>query len=172
MMIQLFLRMFCLDPNGLFYDARWKNYHFFYQDGLFENASGHGQGPVWGHAVSSDLIKWKHLPVAIWNDHLYDERAIFTGSTTIVDGEPIIVYPGLCVQGRQPNCESGTLLALAVPEDSSDPSLSRWRKLDELNPIVNNTGRDPSTAWRTEQGEWRLVTLGTMLHASMDFKNW
>ena len=29
----------------------------------------------------------------------YDAVAIFSGSTTIVDGKPIIVYPGLCKRG-------------------------------------------------------------------------
>jgi len=41
-----------------------------------------------------------------------------------------------------------------------------------VNPIVNNTGRDPSTAWKTPAGEWRLSTFDTMIFGSMDFKTW
>lgn len=41
----------------------------------------------------------------------YDEVAIFTGSTTIVDGKMVIIYPGLCVKGIEPDCDTGTLLA-------------------------------------------------------------
>lgn len=124
------------------------------------------------HAVSRDLIKWAHLPVSIWNDRLYDERAIFTGSATVVNGKPYLVYPGLCVKGRQPDCNSGTILALAVPANDSDPFYTQWKKLDALNPIVNNTGRDPTTAWLTDAGEWRMVTYDKQLHVSTDFLHW
>jgi sucrose-6-phosphate hydrolase SacC (GH32 family) len=160
------------DPNGLFFDEVHSMYHFMYQNGLFEPADGHGQGPVWGHAVSRDLIKWAHLDVSIWNDRLYDERAIFTGSATVVNGKPYLVYPGLCVKGRQPDCNSGTVLALAVPANDSDPFYTEWKKLDALNPIVNNTGRDPTTAWLTDAGEWRMVTYDKQLHVSTDFLHW
>ena len=45
----------------------------------------------WGHWVSRDFVKWARLPVSIWNDKWYDSVAIFSGSTTIVDGKPVIV---------------------------------------------------------------------------------
>lgn len=41
-----------------------------------------------------------------------------------------------------------------------------------VNPIANNTGRDPSTAWRTPAGEWRITTYGSQIYGSMDFKKW
>ena len=44
-----------------------------------------------GHWVSKDFLHWTRLPVAIWNDQWYDAVAIFSGSTTIVDGQPVIV---------------------------------------------------------------------------------
>ena len=44
--------------------------------------------------VSRDFLHWTRLPVAIWNDKWYDAVAIFSGSTTIVDGKPVIIYPG------------------------------------------------------------------------------
>jgi sucrose-6-phosphate hydrolase SacC (GH32 family) len=57
---------------------------------------GAGDGPDWGHWVSKDFTKWAQLPVAIWNDQYYDNSAIYTGSTTIVDGKPVMMYPGKC----------------------------------------------------------------------------
>jgi hypothetical protein len=94
--------------------------------------------------------------VALWNDELYDEQAIFTGSATIVDGKPVLVYPGLCTPGRFPGCDTGTVLGLAVPANASDPLYTNWTK-SPLNPIVNSAGRDPrlvparSTAFRARQ---------------------
>jgi sucrose-6-phosphate hydrolase SacC (GH32 family) len=39
------------------------------------------------------MLHWAQLPVAIWNDRYYDNAAIFTGSTTIVNGKPVMMYP-------------------------------------------------------------------------------
>src|SRR6201989_2111974 len=46
------------DPNGLLYLNGV--YHLYNQQNPFENKWGHMS---WGHATSTDLIHWKHLPV-------------------------------------------------------------------------------------------------------------
>src|ERR1700758_3966573 len=48
------------DPNGPIY---WKgNYHMFYQC----NPNGAVWGDMhWGHAMSPDMVHWRHLPVAL-----------------------------------------------------------------------------------------------------------
>lgn len=48
------------DPNGLLYLNGV--YHMYNQQNPFENKWGHMS---WGHAISTDLVHWKHLPVAI-----------------------------------------------------------------------------------------------------------
>ena len=79
-----------------------------------------------GHAVSADLALWARLPVALWNDAAYDTRAIFTGSTTIVNGVPTMVYPGLCTQHSFPGC-TGMVFGIAVPSNhTGDPFLKTW----------------------------------------------
>jgi hypothetical protein len=144
---------------------------------------GQGRGPDIGHWVSKDFLHWAHLPVSIWNDKWYDNAAIFTGSATIVDGKPVIIYPGKCgPKGASDDCKTGFTYAVAIPANASDPLYTEWTK-PSYNPIVNSTGDDPSTAWQTDHGEWRMIgnqgcTLkngtkaGAPLYGSMDFKKW
>lgn len=47
-----------------------------------------------------------------------------------------------------------------------------FSKVGFINPVANNTQRDPSTAWRTKFGEWRFTTFDTQIFGSMDFKSW
>ena len=149
------------DPNFPFYDEVHGLYHLMYQDHVCIPG---GHGPDIGHVVSADFVHWAHLPVSIWNDKPYDRQAIFTGSATVVDGKPFIVYPGLCTRGGEfAGCITGTNYAQAVPANASDPLYTNWTKdrapgVDiAVNPIVNGTSDDPSTAWRTAHGEWRLI---------------
>ena len=93
----------CQDPNGPMYDPVHGIYHNFYQIHIAEDQNGAGNGPDWGHWVSKDFIHWAQLPVAIWNDEYYDNSAIFTGSATIVNGKPVMMYPGKCnLKGLKP----------------------------------------------------------------------
>lgn len=154
------------DPNGPSYDPVHGLYHLHYQN----HVGLHG-GRTYGHAVSKDFTHWSHMPISIWNDQPYDSTAIYTGSATIVNGSVVQIYPGLCKVG--PGCPGGTNLCIAVPADPADPLQTNWSKGSyATNPIVNNTGRDPSTAWQTPSGEWRLTTFDTHIMGSMDFKHW
>ena len=67
----------------------------------------------------------------------WDKRSIWTGSATIVNGTPWLIYPGVCQPHVDPGCsESGFSYAQAVPADLNDPYLRTWRKKP---PIVNDT---------------------------------
>ena len=159
------------DPCFPFFDPLHGLYHHFWQSRIAEPQGGDGGGPVIGHAVSADLARWAHMPVAIWNDASYDTRAIFTGSTTIVNGVPTMVYPGLCTERAFPGCE-GYDFNVAVPANySSDALLTHWEK-PAYNPILNGTGDDPTTAWRTRAGEWRLTRKDGKVFFSEDFVHW
>lgn len=49
------------DPNGpLYFNGQ---YHIFYQH--VPHTAKWDFGIVWGHAVSNDLVHWRHLPAAI-----------------------------------------------------------------------------------------------------------
>ena len=54
--------------------------------------------------------------------------------------------------------------------------LTNWTK-PSYNPLVNGTGDDPSTAWKTADGEWRLIGnqgggSGAPIYGSKDFQTW
>ena len=66
---------------------------------------------TWGHVISRDLAHWKTLPTALVPDTVYDESGCFSGSATIVNGTPTLLYTGTpvtwgmlagrCTQGCQ-----------------------------------------------------------------------
>jgi len=169
------------DPNGPVFDPVHGVIHHFYQIHL---AAPPGHGPNYGHFVSKDFVHWAPLPVAIWNGldssvwpprfTPYDNEAIFTGSAVVVDGAGpggkgpgvVNIYPGLCNKNDWPGCETGTLLAQAVPANyANDPLLTNWTK-PSYNPIVENTQRDPSSPWRLPSGEWRLRTFDSKVYGT------
>nr|AAB71136.1 acid invertase [Asparagus officinalis] len=165
------------DPNGPLYYKGW--YHFFYQ--YNPNAAVWGD-IAWGHAVSKDLLSWRHLPLAMVPDRWYDINGVWTGSATILpDGRIIMLYTGA-------TNESVQVQNLAVPADLSDPLLLEWTKVDDANPIlvpppgVGATDfRDPTTAWfEPSDSTWRIA-IGTkdadhsgvaLVYSTKDFLNY
>jgi fructan beta-fructosidase len=167
------------DPNGLVYfDGE---YHLFYQYNPFGNKWGHMS---WGHAISTDLIHWKHLPLAIPEK---DSIMIFSGSA-VVD---IKNSSGFAKQtGKIPMVAIYT--AHVIP-DSSRPddyrqeqhiaySLDRgrtWTKY-EGNPVLNihkKDFRDPKVFWYERDKKWIMVLVLPHEHivqfySSQDLKNW
>ncbi|KAK7406230.1 hypothetical protein VNO78_07850 [Psophocarpus tetragonolobus] len=146
------------DPNGPMYYKGW--YHFFYQ----YNPKGAVWGDiVWGHAVSKDMIHWLHLPLAMVADQWYDKNGVWTGSATILpDGQVVMLYTGS-------TNESVQVQNLAYPADPSDPLLVDWIKYP-ANPVLfpppgigAKDFRDPTTAWLTSEGKWR-ITIGSKLN--------
>ncbi|XP_028762726.1 acid beta-fructofuranosidase [Neltuma alba] len=147
------------DPNGPMYYKGW--YHFFYQYNPY--GAVWGNVIVWGHAVSKDLIHWLHLPLAMVNDEWYDTWGVWTGSATILpDGQVIMLYTGSTNQSVQ-------VQNLAYPADPSDPLLIKWIK-HPGNPVLfpppgigAKDFRDPTTAWLTSEGKWR-ISIGSKIN--------
>jgi beta-fructofuranosidase len=162
---------FINDPNGPVYFAG--KYHVFFQHLPFWGDSLNNR-PVWGHAVSTDLVHWRHLPIALApTPGTYDADAIASGCCVIQEGIPTIIYTG--VGPRQTQC-------LAMSHDS----LRTWIK-DIANPVISSPPsleglrdgfRDPC-AWR-EGDKWRMLVGsafqgkgGTvLLYQSHDLHHW
>ena len=79
------------DPNGFsFYGGK---YHLFYQYYPYDTCWG---SMHWGHAVSTDLLRWEYLPAALAPDEAYDEFGCFSGGAVVTeDGKHMIVYTGV-----------------------------------------------------------------------------
>jgi len=78
------------DPNGLIYYKG--KYHLFYQFNPFgtEWSKMH-----WGHAVSTDMLHWEDLPIALTPDEKYEndmEGGCFSGSAIEKDGKLYLIY--------------------------------------------------------------------------------
>ena len=107
------------DPNGLMH---WKGeYHLFYQ----YNPGGPIHGNIhWGHAVSTDLVHWTHLPIALApTPGSVDEDGCWSGCAIDDQGVPTLIYTGLR-GGEQRPC-------LATSSDD----LRTWQKCAD-NPII------------------------------------
>ena len=133
------------DPHGLIYHDG--EYHLFYQ----HNAKEPIWGPMsWGHAVSDDLVTWRHIPIAIPPDEI---GGIWTGS---------VVYDRENTFGLLPN---GGLVAIYSYEDqsvglsySNDRGRSWYRFFG--NPVIPSPGgnfRDPQVFWLDETQRWHMA---------------
>lgn len=171
------------DPNGPIY---WNNqYHMFYQ----YNPGGAYWGDMhWGHAVSPDMVHWRHLPVALApTPGGPDANGCFTGTAVVQDGRATILYTGVraapaseaTIKDQFPMLRETQCLAVA-----EDPDLRVWRK--DPKPVIAvpppqlqvNGFRDPSP-WR--QGEWWYTVIAcglanqggaVLLYRSRDLRNW
>ncbi len=135
---------FLNDPNGLCY---WKGYwHMFYQVNF-------GKGWVWAHAVSRDLVHWKHLPRAITPEF---EKECYSGMVLVEEDRAIAAYYGF---------QTGIMIAVAT-----DPFLVRWEKLNGGHPVIPMTLPDVDSRYSShdpclwKKGDKYCLVSGNYLH--------
>jgi fructan beta-fructosidase len=149
------------DPNGLvFYEGE---YHLFYQHNPFGNTWGHMS---WGHAVSTDLLYWQHLPIAIreYPDPITGDSTMIFSGTVVVDRNT----SGLCTG---PDCLVAIFTSHVhkngegrMQHQSLAHSQDRGRtwKLYDKNPILDigrKDFRDPKVFWHAATGKWIMLLV-------------
>jgi fructan beta-fructosidase len=137
------------DPNGLvYYDGV---YHLFYQHNPYGTKWGNMH---WGHAVSSDLVHWKELDIA-----LYPDRQWMWSGSGVVDWKNV---SGLGQDGKPPLLFFYTAQGGGANTQCLAWSLDNGKTLHkyEGNPIIGpmNLGeRDPKVVWDPGSKKWIMV---------------
>ena len=112
------------DPNGPIYHEGY--YHVFYQHNPYSDSWG---SIHWGHARSSDLVHWEHLPIALSPSVERGEACCYSGTSVIrADGTPVIFYTKVGPEGAAQPFEQW----MAV----GDRQLLEWEKIDQ-NPVLS-----------------------------------
>ncbi len=160
------------DPNGMvFYEGEW---HLFYQYNPAGNTWGHMS---WGHAVSKDLVRWEHLPLALAEEN---DVMIFSGSAVVdwkntsgfgKDGQPplVAIYTGHYTKKPLQNQQ------IAYSNDRG----RTWTKFSG-NPVLDvkmADFRDPKVFWHEPTSRWVMtVALAkeskVHFYSSPDLKQW
>src|ERR1700722_1034127 len=165
------------DPNGpIWLNGEWLVYN---QQNPFENKWGHMS---WGHAVSGDLLHWRHLPVAIpekIDPATGDTTWIFSGSAVWDEHNT----SGFCRGG-------GCLVAIYTAHQpkvhkesqyiaySNDGGMS-FTNYDG-NPVIDlqkRDFRDPNVFWHQPSGQWIMAVAlpaehTVRIYGSANLKAW
>jgi len=158
-------------------------YHMFFQ----YNPGAAVWGDMhWAHAVSSDLIHWKHLPLALSpTPGFSDADGCFTGSVLPGVEGATILYTGVTKSPVELETITGhKLREVQCLATSTDDDLRTWSKLDK--PVLDGppaglkvTGfRDPvpwkdGDVWYLGLGSgFKQVGGAVLLYRSTDGRNW
>jgi fructan beta-fructosidase len=166
------------DPNGMVYYEG--EYHLFYQ--YYPDSTT--WGPMhWGHAVSTDMVKWEHLPIALEPDEL---GYIFSGSAVVdwknTAGFGSVEKPAMVaiftyhdMKGEKAGKHNFQTQGIAYSTDKG----RTWTKY-KGNPVIPNTEnihdfRDPKVFWHEATGKWVMILAANdkiKIYNSADLKSW
>lgn len=170
------------DPNGLVYlDGE---YHMFYQLNPYGIQPGHLS---WGHAVSRDLVSWKHQPVAMTEFDTPNDSTrtmIFSGSAVIDSANTsrlfekgkkdgmVAIYTAHVHSGGKPVTQYQNL-AYSVDKGRT------WRQF-EGNPVLDlklKDFRDPNVFWYAPGGKWIMSVVKPLdytiqFYESVNLRSW
>jgi fructan beta-fructosidase len=164
------------DPNGLiFLDGKFQLY---YQHNPFENKWGHMS---WGHATSTDLVHWKHLPVAI--------PEVMTKDTTnwIYSGSAVLDKKNTSGFGRNGKAPLVAIFTADQPKQKKESQFIAYSNDGGLsfnmyanNPVIDlnkKDFRDPNVFWFEPTKQW-IMTVAMVdehmvrFYGSKNLKQW
>ena len=170
------------DPNGLVYlDGE---YHLFYQSeptGQRTIHGGAGANIGWGHAVSTDLVHWDHLPMAIpFETSPEILRAIYSGSAVVDEqnvsglGSAACPSPLLAFYSDMRFERRGDgWLPVSQPIGMAY-SRDRGRTFTKYTgnpvlPVYERKFGDPKVFWHPESQRWVMVNIRGMQQGCIEF---
>lgn len=160
------------DPNGLVYlDGE---YHLCYQ-----HITAGVAGTCWGHAVSTDLLNWQHMPIAILPDSLgfiYSGCSVAdlknTSGLGTLENPPLLALFTYYNGNAKPDNNQTQALAFSTDKGRT------WTKYSK-NPVIPNPGltdfRDPHVFWSETYNRWIMALSGgavIQFYASKDCLSW
>lgn len=160
------------DPNGMvFHDGE---YHLFYQYNPLGDTWGHMS---WGHAVSRDLLRWEHLPLAIPE----------TNAVMAFSGSAVVDHRNTSGFG---SIHNPPLVAIYTGHHTDRPLQNQWVAYSTDrgrtwtpyagNPVLDIGAadfRDPKVFWHEPTARWIMVVSWPVerkvrFYASPDLKSW
>ena len=184
------------DPNGLlYYNGK---FHLFYQNNPLGNTDGNLS---WGHAVSTDLLHWTQLPVALQvqtNSAGAITQEFFSGSAVVdtnntsglgTPGHPAMIAMYTSEYPIDQTLANGTQIRAGTQAQSIAYSLDEGTTWNQYagDPVIAapptayadqyTNFRDPKLFWYARQSKWVVVTSlasehKLLLYSSKDLKNW
>ena len=156
------------DPNGLvFFQGE---YHLCYQ----HNPYGWDWGNMhWGQAVSTDLVHWRELPVALYPDK----------NGTMYSGSAVVDWNNTAGFQTGPEPALVAMVTAAGPTYTQEIAYSNdrgrhWTKY-EKNPVLGQlatANRDPKVVWFAPEKKWVMALYldhnDYALFESPDLKHW
>lgn len=144
------------DPNGLVYYKG--EYHLFYQHNPFGTEWGN---MTWGHAVSKDLLHWKHLPNALTPDEMgtmYSGSAVVDWKNTsglgTKENPPMVML--YTAAGGKNAMSKGKPFTQALAYSTDGRTFSKLAG----NPIIGHIeaeNRDPKVFWHEPTKNWVMA---------------
>ena len=152
------------DPNGMFYkDGVW---HLYFQ---YNPYGSKWENMSWGHSTSTDLVNWKHEPLALFGDGL---GTIFSGSC-VIDKNNTAGYGDSTIVAFYTSAGPSQTQSMAYSIDGGK-TFTKY----ENNPIITSPSRDfrdPHVFWNEEAGFWNMIlAVGQemQIFSSTNLKDW
>lgn len=167
------------DPNGLvYYNGQ---YHLFFQYNPFGDTWGHMS---WGHALSTDLMNWNQLPIALLEQYA-------------ADSTPAMIFSGTAITDSFNTSGFGTyanptlLVAIYTSHFAKSGKEKQTQHIAyslngedfvfyDKNPVLDigaKDFRDPKVFWHADTKKWIMILskpdeYKLKLYSSTNLKNW